>query len=120
VQAISAAASGKHVLCEKPLALSIHDALAIIEACRRADVVLATNHHLRNAATHRAIRQLVRDGAIGKALFARVSTTFFAASRGGSGARYARSQREDGLRSLAAACRIRSREYGRRTPVALS
>jgi 1,5-anhydro-D-fructose reductase (1,5-anhydro-D-mannitol-forming) len=71
-QAISAAASGKHVLCEKPLALSIHDALAIIEACRRAGVVLATNHHLRNAATHRAIRQLVRDGAIGKALFARV------------------------------------------------
>ena len=71
-QAISAAAAGKHVLCEKPLALSIHDALAIIEACRRAGVVLATNHHLRNAATHRAIRQLVRDGAIGKALFARV------------------------------------------------
>src|ERR1700738_1746282 len=71
-QAISAAAAGKHVLSEKPLALSIHDALAIIEACRRAGVVLATNHHLRNAATHRAIRQLVRDGAIGKALFARV------------------------------------------------
>lgn len=71
-QAIAAAAAGKHVLCEKPLALSIPQALAIIEACRRAGVVLGTNHHLRNAATHRAIRQLVRDGAIGKALFARV------------------------------------------------
>lgn len=71
-QAIAAAAMGRHVLCEKPIALSIADALAIIEACRRAGVVLGTNHHLRNAATHRAIRQLVQDGAIGRALFARV------------------------------------------------
>ncbi|BCG04286.1 1,5-anhydro-D-fructose reductase (plasmid) [Paraburkholderia sp. PGU19] len=71
-QAIAAAKAGKHVLCEKPLALSIPDARAIIDACRQAGVVLGTNHHLRNAATHRAIRQAVLDGAIGKALFARV------------------------------------------------
>jgi 1,5-anhydro-D-fructose reductase (1,5-anhydro-D-mannitol-forming) len=33
---------------------------------------MATNHHLRNAATHRKIRELVAAGAIGKPLFARV------------------------------------------------
>jgi 1,5-anhydro-D-fructose reductase (1,5-anhydro-D-mannitol-forming) len=71
-QAIAAAAAGKHVLCEKPLALTLADAHAIVAACARAGVVLGTNHHLRNAATHRAMRDLVREGAIGRPLFARV------------------------------------------------
>jgi 1,5-anhydro-D-fructose reductase (1,5-anhydro-D-mannitol-forming) len=71
-QAIAAAAAGKHVLCEKPLAMDLAAARVIVDACRKAGVVLGTNHHLRNAASHQAIRQLVRDGAIGKPLFARV------------------------------------------------
>jgi len=71
-QAIAAAAAGKHVLCEKPLALTMADGHAIVEACRNNSVVLGTNHHLRNAASHRAIRELVRAGAIGTPLFARV------------------------------------------------
>jgi 1,5-anhydro-D-fructose reductase (1,5-anhydro-D-mannitol-forming) len=71
-QVLAAAAAGKHVLCEKPLALNLGDALAMLKACRDAGVVMATNHHLRNAATHRKIRDLVREGAIGKPLFARV------------------------------------------------
>jgi 1,5-anhydro-D-fructose reductase (1,5-anhydro-D-mannitol-forming) len=44
----------------------------MVDACRTAGVLLATNHHLRNAATHRALRDLVRAGAIGKPLFARI------------------------------------------------
>jgi len=71
-QVLAAAAAGKHVLCEKPLALSVADAMAMLTACRDAGVVMATNHHLRNAATHRKIRELVLAGAIGKPLFARV------------------------------------------------
>jgi len=71
-QVIAAAAARKHVLCEKPLALNVADALAMLNACRDAGVLMATNHHLRNAATHRKIRELVRAGAIGKPLFARV------------------------------------------------
>jgi 1,5-anhydro-D-fructose reductase (1,5-anhydro-D-mannitol-forming) len=71
-QVRAAAAAGKHVLCEKPLALNLDDARAMVDACRAAGVVMATNHHLRNAATHRKIRDLVRSGAIGKCLFARV------------------------------------------------
>ena len=71
-QVLAAAAAGKHVLCEKPLALNLDDALSMVAACRAAGVVMATNHHLRNAATHRKIRDLIRDGAIGKPLFARV------------------------------------------------
>lgn len=71
-QVLAAAAAGKHVLCEKPLALTVSDALAMVGACRKAGVVMATNHHLRNAATHRRIRELVHSGAIGKPLFARL------------------------------------------------
>ena len=71
-QAIAAAAAGKHVLCEKPLALNLADAYAIVQACEQAGVVLGTNHHLRNAASHMAMRQLIRDGAIGQPLYARV------------------------------------------------
>src|SRR6218665_145825 len=71
-QVLAAAAAGKHVLCEKPLALTLADARERVAACAGAGVVMATNHHLRNAATHRKIRELVAQGAIGKPLFARV------------------------------------------------
>jgi 1,5-anhydro-D-fructose reductase (1,5-anhydro-D-mannitol-forming) len=71
-QVIAAAAAGKHVLCEKPLALKAEEAIAMVQACRKAGVVMATNHHLRNAATHRKMRELIQQGAIGKPLFARV------------------------------------------------
>ena len=50
-QTLAAAAAGKHVLCEKPLALTLADAREMVAACRAAGVVMGTNHHLRNAAT---------------------------------------------------------------------
>ena len=71
-QTLAAAAAGKHVLCEKPLALDLAGARQMLDACAAAGVVMATNHHLRNAASHRRMRDLVQSGAIGKPLFARV------------------------------------------------
>jgi 1,5-anhydro-D-fructose reductase (1,5-anhydro-D-mannitol-forming) len=71
-QLFAAAKAGKHVLCEKPLALSLADARAMVAACRERGVVMGTNHHLRNAATHRAMREAIQQGRIGKPLFARV------------------------------------------------
>ena len=71
-QVFAAAAAGKHVLCEKPLALTLKDARAMVAECRKRGVVLGTNHHLRNAATHRAMREAIKEGRIGKPLFARV------------------------------------------------
>jgi 1,5-anhydro-D-fructose reductase (1,5-anhydro-D-mannitol-forming) len=69
---LAAAAAGKHVLCEKPLALSLTDAWEMVGACELARVVLAANHHLPGAGTHRRVAQLVREGAIGKPLAVRV------------------------------------------------
>ncbi|MDB5526476.1 MAG: fructose reductase [Rhizobium sp.] len=71
-QAIAAARAGKHILCEKPLALTLSDAHAMVKAANDAGVVLATNHHLRNAASHRAMRDAIASGKIGKPLSARV------------------------------------------------
>lgn len=71
-QTLAAAAAGKHVLCEKPLGLTLDEATHMVAACRARNVVLATNHHLRNAATHRALQAAVAKGQIGQPLFARV------------------------------------------------
>jgi 1,5-anhydro-D-fructose reductase (1,5-anhydro-D-mannitol-forming) len=71
-QAIAAARAGKHVLCEKPLALALEDAHAMVKAARDAGVVMGTNHHLRNAGSHRAMRDAIAAGEIGKPLSARV------------------------------------------------
>jgi len=71
-QVVAAARAGKHVLCEKPLALEVREAREMIDACSAAGVVLATNHHLREAATHRKVRELVAAGAVGDVRFAKV------------------------------------------------
>ena len=71
-QVAAAAKAKRHVLCEKPLALTLADARSMVQTCREAGVVLATNHHLRNAATHRAMREAIARGRIGRPLFARV------------------------------------------------
>ena len=71
-QALAAARAKKHVLCEKPLALSSDDARKMVDACKAAGVVLGTNHHLRNAGAHRAMREAIASGRIGKPIAARV------------------------------------------------
>jgi 1,5-anhydro-D-fructose reductase (1,5-anhydro-D-mannitol-forming) len=71
-QALAAIAAEKHVLCEKPLALTLNSAHRMVAAAASAGVVLGTNHHLRNAATHRKMRELIETGIVGRPLAARV------------------------------------------------
>mgnify|MGYP000657489840 CR=1 FL=1 len=71
-QAMAAIAAGKHVLCEKPLAMTVADAVTMVRAADEAGLVFATNHHLRNAGSHIAIRDAVQAGRIGEVLSVRV------------------------------------------------
>lgn len=71
-ETIAAAEAGIHVLCEKPLAMSLADARDMVKACEAAGVVMATNHQIRNAASNRVIRERLRAGAIGRPLSATV------------------------------------------------
>jgi predicted dehydrogenase len=70
-QALAAAAAGKHVLCEKPLGLSVADAERMLAACARAGVWLGTAFMMRFHAQHQAALRLVREGRLGKPVFAR-------------------------------------------------
>lgn len=71
-QAMAAIAAGKHVLCEKPLAITLSDAKSMVAAADRAGVVLATNHHLRCSGSHQTIRDLIRLDRIGRVLSVRI------------------------------------------------
>ena len=62
----AAAASGRAVLCEKPMALDADDARRMIEACERAGVFYATGFDQRFHPAHRAAVSLIREGAIGR------------------------------------------------------
>ncbi len=74
-QMLASASAGKHVLCEKPLALSAQDAQEMVDAAAAANVTFATNHHIRNMETIREIRRIVADGELGKIVSGRISFT---------------------------------------------
>ncbi len=71
-QALRSINAGKHVLCEKPLAMTVADASEMVRAAEAKGVVFATNHHLRNAGSHLAMREIVTSGGIGDVLSIRV------------------------------------------------
>lgn len=72
-EAVAAAEAGKHILVEKPMALSVADAQTMINAASRNGVVLAINHHLPGSPLHASARQLVADGRIGTLYSARIN-----------------------------------------------
>ena len=63
---IAAAEAGKHVLCEKPLALTARDAERMIEAAERAGVRLMEAFMYRLHPSWVAVRELVASGRIGQ------------------------------------------------------
>ncbi len=64
--AIAACRAGKDVYCEKPLALTVREARAMVRAARRYDRVFQTGSQQRSAANFRYACELVRNGRIGE------------------------------------------------------
>lgn len=71
-EVLACAAAGRHVLCDKPLAMSLAEAEDMVRACEAAGVVFATNHHMRCGAHHIAMREIVRSGRLGDLVVIRV------------------------------------------------
>lgn len=62
---LKAAAAGKHIIIEKPLAVTLEDADAMIAACKKAGVKLMYAEELCFAPKYERVRHLVNEGAIG-------------------------------------------------------
>lgn len=65
-QTLAACAAGLHVLCEKPMAGSLDQCTRMIEAAKKAGVVLQINQSIRYNAAYQTIVKKVREGAIGE------------------------------------------------------
>jgi predicted dehydrogenase len=73
---ILAAESGKHVLCEKPLALNAREAEEMISACRKAGVWLLEGFMYRHYLHIAKLREMLESGRIGNVSVARIEFTF--------------------------------------------
>jgi 1,5-anhydro-D-fructose reductase (1,5-anhydro-D-mannitol-forming) len=63
---LAAARAGKHILCEKPFAMNTAQAREMVEACRKAGVVLRIAHQIRLDAAVARAREIVRSGRLGR------------------------------------------------------
>lgn len=68
---MACAKAGKHVLCEKPLGMTVDEARSMIAACRSAGVQLGTAFMMRFLKQHQAAAEMIRQGRLGKPVFAR-------------------------------------------------
>lgn len=65
---IAAAEAKKHVLCEKPMAVSHEEAVAMIEAAKQNGVYLMIGHNQRLMPPHQKAKELLQRGYLGKVL----------------------------------------------------
>lgn len=63
---LEAAKAGKHIICEKPLALSLEQADEMIEACQKAGVILGYAEELCFIPKFMRMKQICDEGGIGK------------------------------------------------------
>jgi len=67
-QVIAAAAAGCHIFCEKPIALDLTDANAMIEAVQKAGVISVVNYIMRFNPAYIHLKELIDAGELGDLL----------------------------------------------------
>lgn len=70
---LAAAQAGKHVIVEKPLCITLEEADQMIEACRKAGVLLMYAEELLFAPKYVRVKTLIEEGAIGEPFLAKQS-----------------------------------------------
>lgn len=66
---LEAAKQGKHVFCEKPIALSYSDCDEMVRACMENDVIFMAGHVMNFFKGVRTAKQLIREGRIGDVIY---------------------------------------------------
>ena len=61
--------AGRHVICEKPLAMAASDSASLVELAERSGLVNAVNFNIRFYPLHQHVRELVASGALGDVRF---------------------------------------------------
>lgn len=74
-QALMAARAGKHILLEKPMALTSAESEEIKEVCRQAGVKLGVGLMMRFGAYHQEMKRLVSEGKLGEIVSMRAQLT---------------------------------------------
>lgn len=74
-QVRQAAASGKHVFVEKPMAPSVAEGRQIVDACMAAEVILMVGHNARRRTRIRTMKGLLREGSLGQPLVAETNNS---------------------------------------------
>ncbi len=64
--AVAAAQAGKHIYCEKPLAMNVEEARSMVDAVKKAGVINMVNFNYRAVPAIKFARQLIDEGAIGR------------------------------------------------------
>lgn len=70
---IAALKAGKHVLCEKPMATTLEDCRAMVDAAKAANRCLMIGHNQRLAKAHVKAKALLNEGVIGRLISVRTS-----------------------------------------------
>ena len=68
---VAAAEAGKHVLCEKPISLSLDKAQDMIDSCEANNVLLQIGHHMRSNLAAVKAKTMIDRGDLGRITFAR-------------------------------------------------
>jgi scyllo-inositol 2-dehydrogenase (NAD+) len=76
-----AAAAGKHVFVDKPIANTFADGVAMVEACERAGVTLMVGHSTRYQPVNRAMKQALEAGELGQLVMVEGHTSHSGGSR---------------------------------------
>ena len=71
----AAAAAGKHVYVEKPMAVSVAECDGMLAACREAGVILAVNKVTRYRESPRTAKRLIDEGRIGDLRMVRITSS---------------------------------------------
>jgi D-xylose 1-dehydrogenase (NADP+, D-xylono-1,5-lactone-forming) len=78
-----AAQKGKHVLCEKPIALTAQEAQEMVQACQEHGVKLMEAFMYQLHPQHQRVREIIESGEIGEVKLFKSSHSFFLEDRAG-------------------------------------